>query len=174
MLSNTSFVEINIEETPFPELHDVLTYWHGRKLGHPLPSWHDVDLMDLPPKIIPRICVIDVENEPLTFKYRFWGSEITKMHKLDFTGHSILDVPPAEYAALLFQQYESVTKSKSPKMFINRFENDQGFRSQYAVVRMPLASNGKNIDHIISAEAYGDEYRQLSDLFDAVARNANI
>jgi len=170
MLSDTSYIQIDIEDSPFQELDDALSYWNDRKLGCEFPSWKNIDLIELHPKLIPRICVVDVENAPLDFKYRFWGSEITNMHKLDFTGRSILEVPPAKYAEILFQQYEAVTVSKAPKIFVNRFENENGYRSQYAVVRMPLSSSTEGqIGHILSAETYGEDFQSLSKLFEVFA-----
>lgn len=174
MLSDTSYIQIEIEDAPFQELQDALSYWNDKKLGNELPSWKDIDLIEFPPKLIPRICVVDVEHDPMDFKYRFWGSEITNMHKLDFTGRSILEVPPVAYAELLFQQYKTVTVSKAPKIFVNRFENENGFQSQYAVVRMPLASTAEGqINHILSAETYGEDFQSLSDLFEVFANRAD-
>ena len=119
------------------------------------PKWTDIDLLSVPTDLLPRICVVDVKQNPLDFIYRYWGTDITNMHMYDLTGKSIQDLTPPSYANCLMEQYKYVYENAKPSGYLTEIPLDAGYFTYYAVIQLPLSSDGKIIDGIISAEEYG-------------------
>ncbi len=165
------FSLIDIDAQPYlTDLHAVCAYWLKIKgeTGRLAPSWQEIDLMQLPPNVVPRVCVLDVVPEGPDFLYRFWGTALTSMHHYDLTGESVLNLTPDHYAECIWQQYCAVLEKRVPLGFLTEVPRDDGRFSYYAVVRFPLSSDGSSIDKILSAEDYGEESGQLAKLFEAV------
>jgi len=169
--TETRYGEFDPYDRAYPELADIYEYWCRKQGGQFAPSWADVNLVDLPAKAIPKVCVVDVSIDKTDFIYRFWGTAITGMHRYDLTGKSVLDLKPAPYANTIYQQYKSVYETKEPRGFLTEVPLASGLLAYYAVVRLPLSSNGRDIDMILSAEDHGSEREQLRDAFEKVIRD---
>ena len=173
MPAEALFNIIDIDSQPdLTDLHAFNRYWHDirgdtKRVG---PSWQDVDLLQLPTEIVPRVCVLDVIPEGPDFQYRFWGTAITDMHHYDLTGKSVLNLTPEHYAKCIWRQYAAVLENRKPLSFLTEVPLDDGRMTYYAASRLPLSSDGENINMIISAEEYGKDRHQLAELFKSVAR----
>ena len=168
MADRARFHSIDVGDHRFQGLGAVLAYWDDRRGGRLAPAWDDINLIELPPALIPRMCVIDVVPEPLEFRYRFWGTQITGMHHYDLTGRSVRNLTPAAYADAIFQQYAAVMEERAPRAFITEVPLDDGRVTFYATIRLPLSSDGTTIDKLMSAEEYGDEKRSLERVFESL------
>lgn len=164
-----SLIDVNAHEY-LTDLHAVCRYWQelrgdGSNLA---PSWDQVDLLQLPPDIVPRVCVLDVDPVGPDFHYRFWGTAITTMHHYDLSGQSVRNLTPDHYATCIWLQYCAVLEKRSPLGFLTEVPLEPVGYTHYAAVRLPLSSDGASIDKILSAEAYGDEEGQLRRLFEDI------
>lgn len=169
------FRKVDVDHRKFPDLGVVSEYWLRKKQesGRFAPSWRDVELFDLPSRLIPRICVVDVlpDDGPPDgpdFRYRFWGTGVTNLHSYDLTGKSVLDLVPAYYARCIWQQYCAVLEARQPIGFLTEVPKPNGVFTYYAAVRFPLSSDGETVDLIMTAEDYGDERKPLKELFEEV------
>jgi len=153
--------EFDPNDRTYADLAGVYEYWLGKQAGRLAPSWADINLMDLPSTVIPRICVVDVTPDKRDFIYRFWGTAITGIHHYDLSGKSIRLLKPADYADTIYQQYQSVYDTREPKGFLTEIPLGSGLFTYYATVRMPLSSDGHDVDSILSAEDYGDNRDQI-------------
>ena len=172
-MSNTSKVRykrLPIDFPDFKEIDVVAQHWYDVKGDKLAPKWSDIDLLTLPSILLPRICVVDVEQEPLDFIYRFWGTDITNMHMYDLTGKSIQNLTPRSYADCLMEQYLYVQENATPCGYLTEIPLDVGYYTYYAVIRLPLSSDGETIDGVMSAEEYGEQKDELKNLFERIWR----
>ncbi len=158
----------------YPELTDVYRYWQQKQGGRFAPPWTDINLLDIAPAVIPRICVVDVNADRSEFTYRFWGTAITDMHHYDLSGKSVLVLKPAHYAKTIYRQYQTVFETAKPQGFLTEVPFEADHYTYYAVIRMPLSSNGKDVDMIMSVEDYGDDRDQLRKVFDKAIQDQSI
>jgi hypothetical protein len=172
-LNTARFQIIDLIETTFPELAQLHHYWLNKKpIGQMAPAWQDIDMIDLPPSLLPRMCVVDVDHEKPDFTYRFWGTAITDMHHYDLTQKSVRDLTPEHYAACIFQQYEEILMRQAPQTFLTEVPRERLSTTYYAALRVPLSSDNQRITQIMSAEHYGEQRDDLKDLFEEIYRNA--
>lgn len=166
--SEVRYKRLPIDFPDFTEIDVVAQHWHDVKGDKLAPKWSDIDLLLLPSKLLPRICVVDVKQDPLDFIYRFWGTDITNMHMYDLTGQSIQNLTPVSYADCLMEQYRYVQENAKPCGYLTEIPLEAGYYTYYAVIRLPLSSDGKTIDGVISAEEYGEQKDELKNLFEKI------
>ena len=171
METESRYGHFDPHDRAYPELADIHDYWQQKRGDRIAPSWSDIDLMDFPAKAISRVCVVNVDPDTTDFTYRFWGTAITGMHHYDLTGKSVLNLKPAEYAETIYQQYKTVYDSKELRAFLTEIPLASGLFAYYAVIRLPLSSNGQDIDMILSVEDHGSEREQLREAFERVVQD---
>lgn len=166
--SEVRYTHLPIDFPDFKEIDVVAQHWRSVKGDRVAPKWSDIDLISLPSDLLPRICAVDVTHDPLDFVYRFWGTDITNMHKYDLTGKSISNLTPTSYAQCLMEQYRHVQETAEPCGYLTEIPLEAGYDTYYAAIRLPLSSDGKTIDGVISAEEYGEQRDELKNLFEKI------
>lgn len=91
-------------------LHD---YWNGKRAGRAYPGREQIDPLELR-FMLGSIILVDVEPEPLRFRYRLFGSEIVRRQGFDMTGKYLDQHPWPELAALARTAYLQVLDSGKP------------------------------------------------------------
>lgn len=167
-MPNIRFKKLRLNDHNFPDLNTTCRYWSEKKQssGGIAPSWSNFDLFELPSDLLPRICVVDVSQNPVDFTYRYWGSAITGLHHYDLSGKSVMALTPPDYAQCIWDQYNVVYTSGRPQTFLTEIPLQEGYNTFYIAMRLPLSSDGVKIDKILAAEEYGKERQQLRILFD--------
>lgn len=161
------FKKLNLQNHNFQELSNTYYYWNEKKAqaGGVAPSWSDVNLLDLPSELLPKLCVVDVSGDRPDFTYRYWGTALTGMHHYDLSGKSVLKLTPSDYAECIWEQYNEVYTTAEPHTYLTEIPLESGFFSFYVATRMPLSSDGETIDKILVAEEYGQTRDELKTLF---------
>ena len=95
-----------------PELQALLQYWMDRRRGRSMPARGDFDVVDMKPWL-GNMNLVDVERNPLDFRYRVYGTNVADMLRKELTGHRIEDNPPSVVAAVR-TSYERVVETRAP------------------------------------------------------------
>ena len=69
-----------------PILGPALAYWIDKRGSRLLPSRRDIDPVEIPPKILPHLQIIDVVDGGARFRYRLIGTATVDAYGEDFTG----------------------------------------------------------------------------------------
>jgi hypothetical protein len=170
LLQNIRYKLLDLNDHSFPNLRKTCEYWSAKRdaAGTIAPAWPDINLLDLPTELLPKICVVDVQQDPLDFTYRYWGTAITSLHHYDLSGKSVHSLTPPEYAQCIWDQYSVVCSTMQPQTFIIEIPLDSGYFTFYIALRLPLSSDGKTIDKILAAEDFGNERDQLRNLIEQI------
>jgi hypothetical protein len=98
-----------------PTLRKLQAYWEDKRADRPYPGREDIDPLDLR-FIIGSLLLIDIEPEPLRFRYRLFGTEIAQRQGFDMTGKYLDQHPWPELAAMARQTYIGVIESGKPAL----------------------------------------------------------
>src|SRR5215471_13459596 len=79
-----------------PRLKRLFAYWCAAKRGRRMPARRDLDPLDFP-YALGYVMLVDVLREPLRFRVRLHGTEITRRVFYDLTGKLLDDIPDPEY-----------------------------------------------------------------------------
>ncbi|WP_341912937.1 PAS domain-containing protein [Ferrovibrio terrae] len=143
---------------PIPEseldarLKDLLSYWRGKCRDGRLPSRTDIDPLDLR-GLLGNINLIDVVPQPdgkPRFRYRLFGTEFIFYHGGDLTGHWVDDIANTVYRDQLVSLYTHVIATAATPMLSYDYLLDSR-RHRFQAVILPLASDGRHIDMILSS-----------------------
>ena len=108
-------------------------------------------MMTFPPKLIPFCLIVDVIDDGQDFVYRFWGTHFTEVHGYDYTGGKVSDLVLPGAAENLHLQYGEAVAARRPMIHKNQIIAERGFPVRYDALRLPLSSDGKEIDILLSA-----------------------
>ncbi len=139
-----------------PELSDFFDYWNTIKGARFAPSWKSFDMLQLAPKSIPRLIVVDVIYDPFDLKVRFWGTGHTERKGIDKTGLSVNSVPNSRRENTL-DEYRMVIEDKIPigsldLVKLSKFNGRTDFSQK--CLRLPLSDDGEQVHNVISLSTW--------------------
>lgn len=126
----------------------VWEYWNSKKRGKRAPTRQDIDPFDLP-DLLPQLLLVDVETEPLRFRYRLSGSQADNIHGHPLKDHYADNMEPAEFGGLLHTDFSEIAESCEPQMVRLTFVNRDGRSRVYNVLRMPLIDETDQVNMIL-------------------------
>jgi len=168
-LQENPYQILELDTLDYPDLHEAYQYWCTKKgtKDRIAPAWSDISLLDLPTVLVPKICIVDVQPDPLDFTYRYWGTAVTSLQHYDLSGKSVTRNTPPAYAQCIWDQYNLVVQKRQPHTFITEVPLEGGYSTYYIALRMPLSADGETIDKIFTAEEFGEDRGQLKKIFDS-------
>ncbi len=163
-----SFQLVALDENPSPAFQSVIDYW-DRKCGADFaPSWKSINLMELPPAILPNCRVVDIK-EPITKSiYRFFGTGIVQLTGSEMTDRTLGDIKSVAWLDHAIQQYQQVIKARKPLILLTEYMGRSGQNLCDLMLRIPLSDDGEQVTNVISFEDFGDYSDDLHDIYAAV------
>ena len=163
--SNLSCLELELRDPHYPDLIEILDYWHGKRGQHFAPSRADIEPLDLVP-VLPRIMLADALSDPPGFRYRLSGTGISDVHGTELTGLAPLDLKPIEYGRLIDRHYRQCVAERRPLLHLIIL--DLAHRSRaYARLLLPLSNDGEHVSMLMAVDSANQDARELREFFDA-------
>ena len=138
-------------------LRRLLGDWNSWRRGREFPSRADV----APEKIVYMlggIVLLDVEYQPLRFRYRLMGAALAARRGHDLTGKPLDANPDPELRAGLIRLNTAVVQTRRPQTYEYRIHSAVTGRTyNYDALNMPLSEDGQTINMIFSGSAYPDD-----------------
>lgn len=119
-----------------PVLQQLQAYWDTRRGGRLYPPREDIDPLDLR-FIIGSLLLVDIEPEPLRFRYRLFGTDVAQRQGFDMTGKYLEQHPWQELAAMARQTYVDVMGSGAPALIERHGLIDEQYMHHQSLV-LPL------------------------------------
>ena len=136
-------------EVEHPTLRLLFRYWDERRGGRSMPSRRDIDPLDIP-KLLPHILLIDVSYDPLVFRFRLAGTEITGLFGEEITGKTTEEIQNQRLGRLLRKSYEEVIRVRLPSAKTSTYEGRNRYL-RYTRLLLPLSADGEVIDMLLGA-----------------------
>lgn len=161
---------IGAEDTPVPYQQHALAYWRELCGGRWAPGWREFSLADLENEAIPRASVTNIQEQPLSSVYRYWGSELTQVFGRDYTHKSPADVPPRSLGVSKNGGCGTLVRERKPHLEVKEFISVKKVFGRATVLRMPCSEDGEAVTQGINIYYFeslaGNE--PLSSFFDRV------
>ena len=131
-----------------PYLVDLLALWRSKMRDGKIPSRSDFQAEEFM-QFGGRIVLIDVERQPLRFKYRLIGSHITNVLDRDSTGKYLDEIYDSDFYTKAVETYKRNIDEKIP--FRAHGEMVHAFKPylSFEAVDIPLSSDGESVDMIL-------------------------
>lgn len=127
-------------------------YWRGKCGTRTFPSRRDIDPLDFR-YVLGNVILLEVLSDPLRFRFRLMGANLTQRAGYDLTGKLIDDIPDTERRAFAKAFYGSVVEARQPRAAARERQFDGAvWRSEF--VAMPLAADGEHIDMLLVGNVF--------------------
>jgi len=132
-----------------PILGSALAFWLEKRAGRAMPCKRDIDPVEVPPRILPNLQIIDVINGGARFRYRLIGTALADAFGRDFSGRYPDEMFPDDRLAYILCIYRTVCRSKAPLFSRNKYHTTKNIDLVASRVYLPLSDDGVNVHHIL-------------------------
>ncbi len=147
---------VRLSELP-TDLATVMAYWTDLCAERPAPVWRDVDLVQFPSRLLPMTMVIDIMQPLEKSIFRFWGSELTRIHGVEMTGKSPYDLKPLALGQRLRVDHQDIVNNKRPNANHYSFMTRHGYVHAHTALRVPVMNDGETVSQIIVVVDFSPE-----------------
>jgi hypothetical protein len=153
---------LDIAEVKSPRIHRLFTYWQHQcdSRGGRLPRRADI-APDQVKDLLPNIIIVDVERDPMRFRYRLVGTRVVEYNGLEFTGRYLGEIGWAEEQDLV-DSYATVVNGRRPVFGALAWGLTTGRAGRCEYARLPLSEDGEVVSQILAMEDY--DFPQLDAL----------
>ena len=142
----TNEPELSIKSPLLQRLHQD---WESRRRGRQMPARADFDPVDLK-YVLGYLSLIDVQRDPLRFRFRIHASNIAGRVGFDLTGKDVDAIADVHYRKLVRAHYIAVVEQRRPVVeFRDRVMTDN-VCLHCEVLALPLANDGEIVDRIMT------------------------
>jgi len=131
---------------------ELYAYWARLRQGGKLPGRDDIRPDDFK-RLLPTISLIDVDGEPLDFRLRLAGTGLYGVYGREITGRRLGDVYNAGAADYWRRELVKVVEERRPAVGVHSLAWRGASHISILWLRLPLASNGKDVDMILGYDA---------------------
>lgn len=124
-----------------------------------MPSRRDLKPEDMP-HCLGWINLVDVAHKPLRFRFRLVGSVIAEAYGKDMTGLPVQEIMPESYAKVVHEHFSDAVREGAPLLHEMHFV-DEARSLPVRRLTLPLSDNGRDVNMLMTASAFGYELRQL-------------
>ncbi|HEV2162299.1 MAG TPA: PAS domain-containing protein [Stellaceae bacterium] len=146
----TNEPELSIKSPLLRRLHQD---WESRRRGRPMPARADFDPVDLK-YALGYLSLIDVQRDPLRFRFRIHASNIAGRVGFDLTGKDVDAIADVHYRKLVRAHYILVVEQRRPVVeFRDRVMTDN-VCLHCEILALPLGNDGETVDRIMTCMAW--------------------
>ncbi len=121
-----------------PEQRHFFDYWLERADGRAMPNRSDICPTDIP-RHLPQVSLIEIETEPLNFRFRLAGTQLREIYEKEVTSSYLGDLPNARNRDYWFSAHERIAHTGRPAQGILRGPEQSRDHLVQFWLRLPLA-----------------------------------
>ncbi len=134
---------------------EVLRYWLKicPSAGGAYPSRKDIKVSDLRNRMA-HIAILDVETDPVDFRYRLIGTRLREFLHRDYTGQSLSELEGKGPGSEIWTIFDRVKTSGDPLYCQVPYVGPKADFKQASSLYLPLASDHNTIDKILEVSHF--------------------
>ncbi len=125
----------------------------GTPPGGRLPALADIDPAQIA-GCLPNLIILDVEERPRRYRYRFVGTAVDAKSGQYRTGKYLDEIDLGKLKRRTIAMMDRVADDRTPSHFIGEYQDREGCTLRYERVAMPLSSDGARVDAILVGKNY--------------------
>jgi hypothetical protein len=136
-------------------------YWQSKCSNRSMPARADIDPVDMPRRLLPGICIVDVVADERRYVYRLVGTGDAEVRGNDPTGKSVLEGFFGPSAQDALSCYDRVVTSRAPFLDAAPFTAPSGKYVNEETLFLPLSDDGETVNKIL-VFSYSRDIRRYS------------
>lgn len=139
-----------------PRIKAAFDYWRSRHgEDGALPGRKSIDPVEMR-SFLPDICLYEVQQTPIRFRYRVIGTQIASRMDHDYTGRWLDEVHPRFVGSPAYDEFVRVARREIPFAYyrgIPLFHTVRDYRIMERIL-VPLAQDGVTVDMMLAAVVF--------------------
>ncbi len=131
---------------------EMFAYWASLRRGASLPARVDLHPANMK-RLLPTVSLIDVVKEPRDYRLRLAGTGLYGVYGREITGRLLGDVYNTAAADYWRKELDKVVDERRPGVGVHSLAWRGAPHMSILWLRLPLASNGKDVDMILGYDA---------------------
>ncbi|HQT55383.1 MAG: PAS domain-containing protein [Phenylobacterium sp.] len=131
---------------------ELYAYWAGLRSGPRLPGRGDIKPEDFK-RLLPTVSLIDVRRDPLDFRLRLAGTGLYSVYGREITGRGLDDVYNSAAADYWRVELGKIVEDRRPAVGVHSLSWRGASHMSILWLRLPLATNGVDVDMILGYDA---------------------
>jgi len=131
---------------------EIFAYWASRREGGRLPGRESIHPAHFK-RHLPTVSLIDVKSDPRDYSLRLAGTGLYSVYGREITGRSLGDVYNAAAADYWREELDKIVENRRPGVGVHNFAWRGAGHVSILWLRLPLASNGVDVDMIMGYDA---------------------
>jgi len=160
-MTQSEIIEIDANTDMPDNFRGVYEVWNALPKTPDLPLESGFSLEFVSPRLLPWSVLVDVENDPLDFRFRFWGTERTSLIGAEMTGKRLSDIAAETMRQGNRDEYEDVVRRRAAVLCHTPIVTRTGLNASRMSIRLPFSNDGKTVSRIFSAvdpDSINDEH----------------
>lgn len=131
---------------------EMFAYWASLRRGANLPARVDLHPSSMK-RLLPTVSLIDVVDQPRDYRLRLAGTGLYGVYGREITGRLIGDVYNTAASDYWRKELDKVVEERRPGVGVHSLAWRGTPHMSILWLRLPLASNGKDVDMILGYDA---------------------
>ena len=131
---------------------EIFAYWASRRDGARLPARGSIHPSHFK-RHLPTISLIDVLDDPRDYSLRLAGTGLYNVYGREITGRSLGEVYNAAAAEYWREELDKIVEQRRPGVGVHNFAWRGAGHMSILWLRLPLATNGVDVDMILGYDA---------------------
>jgi len=132
-------------------LREFVDYWASRRGGGLMPSYSDIDPIDIP-WALPHLYIVEVRGDD--FVFRLAGEAVAERYNRPMKGVRISDLFTSSSSSEILGRWRRVVSKPSAYYSYTQHETVRGIAVRARRILLPLGADRKSADHLIGFTVY--------------------
>ena len=143
-----------LETLAVPAQKWLANYWLEKRGDRAMPCRRDIDVVELRPKVLPNLTLLDVGEQPRRCRFRLAGTAYRTTLGCDPTGKWLDQLPFVRAAAGWKSLMEQVVADRRPVFQVVRFVRWDGALFDIHALKLPLSDDGERVNMILGHDVF--------------------
>ncbi len=123
-------------------------YWSEKAAaaGRSMPARSALDPILEIPGLCPQLVLMDVQRDPLDFRYRLVGTRLRSEHQADWTGTLMSEIPFQHAPSRVWTVHSRVAETGEPIIYRPGYHGPNKRLRLIEAVVLPLSEDGRKVD----------------------------
>ena len=135
--------------TPHTDALALYRYWLEKRGDRQMPRRQDIDALEIPPRLLPGISIVEVVPDSRRYVYRLVGTGEARARGFDPTGRPVFGISFAVQESDAEACYDQVVATKTALVDPVRYEVAGSSYVSEQTIFLPLSDDGISVDKII-------------------------
>jgi hypothetical protein len=130
-------------------------YWNHRRRGRAVPDRRDIDPVDIGPRLLPNVALVDVVDGGARFRNRLVGTAIVERWGVEITGRFLDEtMRESSYRNFIHELYRDACRFRAPVYSSSLFRWDVGSHMVTRRLYLPLTHGGGDVAMILVGQTF--------------------